>query len=228
MSRLLASCLSLVALILCADVSGGIADNQLTPEERREGFQLLFDGTSLTNWHAIPLGERPGAWRARDGLLGYEPGDSWLASDATYGDFVLRLDYRTGPDSDSGIFLRAAPEGYPSFTGMEIEIKDDPDGAPSPRSNTSLYGAAAPIRNATRGAGAWNAVDIAMLGRRLTAVWNGVKIHEIDLDDPAYAGAVRGPLSARARVGHIGFQAHLTGAPVEFRNIRIKALGDQR
>jgi hypothetical protein len=244
MIRFVALCLSAAAIISFPGVSGrgdqdagvrGIREqdplirgNELTPQERRDGFQLLFDGKSLANWHTIPLGDRPGAWRARDGVLSYEPGDSWLASDATYGDFVLRLDYRTGPESDSGIFLRATPAGYPSFTGMEIEIRNDPDGVPSPRSNTALYGAAAPTRNATRGAGEWNSVEIAVAGRRLTAIWNGVTIHDLNLDDPAYAAAARGPLSARARVGHVGFQAHLTGAPVEFRTIRIKAVADQR
>ena len=224
MIRFLAIYLSIVSLIAPAGRTSGAVDNQLTPEERREGFALLFDGKSLTNWHALPLGDHPAAWRARDGLLGYEPGDSWLASDATYADFVLRLDYRTGPDSDSGIFLRSTPAGYPSFTGMEIEIRTDPQGAPPEKTNTSLYGAAAPIKNATRGSGEWNTVEISLIGRHLTAIWNGVTIHDLDLDDPAYAGALRGPLSARAREGHIGFQSHLTGAPVEFRNVRIRTV----
>lgn len=200
--------------------------NELTPQERQEGFELLFDGQSLTNWHAIPLGDSPGTWRARDGILSYEPGDSWLASDRTYMSFVLRLEYRTGTASDSGIFLRSTSAGYPSFTGMEIEIKTDPGEAPALRSNTSLYGAAAPLKNVTRGAGEWNVVEISVLGRRLKAVWNGDTIHDVNLDDPAYAGALRGPLSARAAEGHIGFQAHLTGAPVEFRNVRIKPVRD--
>jgi hypothetical protein len=199
---------------------------ELTPQERQEGFELLFDGQSLTNWHAIPLGDSPGTWRARDGILSYEPGDSWLASDRTYASFVLRLEYRTGAGSDSGIFLRSTPAGYPSFTGMEIEIKTDPGEVPALRSNTSLYGAAAPMKNVTRGAGEWNLVEISVLGRRLKAVWNGETIHDINLDDPAYANALRGPLNARAAEGHIGFQAHLTGSPVEFRNVRIRVAKD--
>jgi hypothetical protein len=224
MVRLVAVCLSIVSLIAPAARSGGAADNQLTSQERSEGFELLFDGTSLEQWESIPLGDRPAQWRARDGLLGYEPGDSWLASRGTYRDFVLRLEYRTGPESDSGIFLRSPTAGYPSFTGLEIEIKNDPDGPPSPRSNTSVYGAAAPIKNVTKAAGEWNTVEISLIGRHLTAIWNGVTIHDLDLDDPAYAGALRGPLSARAREGRIGFQAHLTGAPVEFRNVRIRSI----
>jgi hypothetical protein len=215
----------LLALVLSL-LSSGSPDNELTPQERQEGFELLFDGQSLTNWHAIPLGDNPGTWRARDGILSYEPGDSWLASDKTYASFVLRLEYRTGAGSDSGIFLRSTPAGYPSFTGMEIEIKTDPDGPPALRSNTALYGAAAPLKNVTRGTGEWNVVEISLLGRRLKAVWNGETIHDLNLDDPAYAQALRGPLSARAVEGQIGFQAHLTGAPVEFRNVRIKSVKD--
>lgn len=222
MCRFLAVCLSIASLLAPATRSGGGVDSQLSPQEQREGFELLFDGKSLETWESIPLGSRPAQWRARDGILGYEPGDSWLASGATYRDFVLRLEYRTGPDSDSGIFLRSPAAGYPSFTGLEIEIRNDPDGPPSPRSNTAVYGAAAPIRNVTKPAGEWNTAEISLIGRHLTAIWNGVTIHDLDLDDPAYAGAMRGPLSTRSREGRIGFQAHLTGAPVEFRNVRIK------
>ena len=67
-----------------------------------------------------------------------------------------------------------------------------------------------------------------MIGRRLQATWNGVAIHDVDLDDPQYAGAQRGPLAKRAASGHIGFQAHLTGAPVEFRHVRIKVVQPAR
>jgi hypothetical protein len=212
--------LALAVLTGLPAASGG----QLAADERQAGFELLFDGVSLTNWHTIPLGGTPGTWHARNGVLSYEPGDSWLASDRTYANFILRLEYRTGPGSDSGIFLRSTPAGYPSFTGMEIEITTDPESAPSTRSNTSLYGAAAPLKNATRGAGEWNSVEISVIARHLTAVWNGVTIHDVNLDDQAFAGALRAPLSARATSGHIGFQAHLNGSPVEFRNIRIRVL----
>jgi hypothetical protein len=218
---------SVAFLLILLPLAGSIPQpdqNDLSAEERREGFVALFDGKTLANWHALPLGATPGAWRARDGLLSYEPGDSWLASDKTYTDFVLRLEYRTGPESDSGIFMRSLPTGYPSFTGMEIEIKNAPAEIPAPRSNTSLYGAAAPLKNVTKPAGQWNVAEITVRGRLLTAIWNGETIHDVNLDDVKYDGAVRGPLRARAPAGHIGFQAHLTGAPVEFRRIRIKVI----
>jgi Domain of Unknown Function (DUF1080) len=189
-----------------------------------DGFVALFDGRSLTGWQTIPLGENPGTWVVRDGVLTHTPGDSWIATTGTYTDFVLRLEYRTFKDTDSGIFLRSPAKGYPSFTGMEFEIRNDPASAPTARSNTALYGAAAARKNVTKADGAWNLVEISLIERRLVATWNGETIHELDLDDPAYAGALRAPLGGRAASGHIGFQAHLTGTPVEFRAIRLKVI----
>lgn len=222
--------MSVVACVLAAFLLNGpygvqaASPDMLSAQEKQDGFVSLFDGKSLTGWQTIGLGAEVGSWIARDGVLTHTPGDSWIATTASYTDFVVRLEYRTGDGTDSGIFMRSAPKGYPSFTGMEIEIKNDPDGAPSPRSNTSVYGAAAPLRKVTKANGAWNVVEISVTGRRLVAIWNGEKIHDLDLDDPAYAGALRGPLSARVASGHIGFQAHATGVPVEFRNIRMKVV----
>jgi len=198
--------------------------------ERAEGFVPLFDGRSLTGWKTISLatGAQPtGSWYVRDGVLSNDRdrGENWLATEMTYTDFVLRLEYKTGADTDSGIFFRSAAEGYPSFTGMEFEIKGNDVGtAPTVRSTSAIYGAAAPLKVASRAAGDWNQVEVTVQGRRVRAVWNGETVHDVNLDDAAYAKAQRGPLSARVPSGHIGFQAHLNGAPVEFRNVRIRVL----
>lgn len=224
-------------LCLCLSLGATVVDSGLTAQEpivstaeRAEGFVPLFDGRSLAGWKTISLatGVQPtGSWYVRDGVLSNDRdrGENWLATEATYTDFVLRLEYRTGADTDSGIFFRSAAAGYPSFTGMEFEIKGNDVGtAPTPRSTSAIYGAAAPLKVMNRPAGVWNQVEVTVRGRRVRAVWNGEPIHDVNLDDPAYANAQRGPLSARVPSGHIGFQAHLNGAPVEFRNVRIKVL----
>ena len=153
----------------------------------------LFDGRSLNGWMTTPLGENVGSWVARDGvLIGHARRQLFdRRRPGLYTDFVLRLEYRTGTDSDSGIFMRSTEKGYPSFTGMEIKIRNDAEGAPGPRSNTSIYGAAAPRKNVTKADGAWNVVEISLIKRRLVATLNGETIHDLDLDDPAYAGALR-------------------------------------
>jgi hypothetical protein len=192
-----------------------------------EGFVPLLDGSSLAGWKTISLGTPTGSWYVRDGVLSNDRdrGENWLATEATYADFVLRLEYRVGQTSDSGIFFRSSPQGYPSFTGMEFEIKGNDAGqAPTVRSTSAIYGAVAPTKIAAKPAGEWNQVEVTVQGRRVIATWNGEKVHDVNLDDPAYAAAQRGPLSARVPNGHIGLQGHLNGSPVEFRNIRLKPL----
>ena len=216
--------MTLATVVLAALLAQAQAATGVTADERKEGFVPLFDGTSLTGWQTIPLGDTPGAWVVRDGVLTHTPGDSWMATVGTYTDFILRLEYRTGKDTDSGVFLRSLARGYPSFTGMEIEIRNESATPPTTQSNTALYGAAAPRVTAAKPDGAWTVVEISVIKRHLLAVWTGQTIHDLDLDDAAYAGALRGSLRARAASGHIGFQAHLTGTPVEFRAIRLKVV----
>ena len=73
------------------------AQNSLTRRERKEGFELLFDGRTLSRWHSIKQSPDAGAWRGRKGVITWDKGGSWLATDDTYHDFVLPLEYRTGP-----------------------------------------------------------------------------------------------------------------------------------
>jgi hypothetical protein len=218
-----------LALTCVIAVSAQTPMNTLSPAERRDGFVLLFDGVSTKGWHQLPLqnDQNAGPWKARDGVLTYEPGESWLASDESYSDFVLRLDYRTtGADTDSGIFMRSPAAGYPSWTGMELEMKGNDNGAaPGLRTSMSLIGSAAALKAAHKAPGEWNTVDITLNKMRFTVVVNGEKIHDFSLDDPAYAvDRQHTPLADRAKTGFIGFQAHRNGAPAEYRNIRIKAI----
>jgi len=216
MLRTIAVSLGFVSVAWCA--------NSLTHQERKDGFELLFDGKTLSHWHSIKQAPDAGSWRARKGILTWVKGGSWLASDDTYYDFILRLEYRTGPQSNSGIFLRASPSGNPAFSGMELQILSDAGKPAGVHSTGSFYGAVAPAKSMAKPDGEWNQVEITLLKRGLTAVWNGAKILDVNLDDPRFQNAQERPLAARAPFGHIGLQAYESGAPVEFRNIRIKVI----
>ena len=73
---------ALVALIGLA--SAAHAANSLSRQERREGFVLLFDGKSMRNWHTVKQRPDAGRWLTRKGVLTWEKGGSWLATDDTY------------------------------------------------------------------------------------------------------------------------------------------------
>jgi hypothetical protein len=216
MLRTIAIFLGFVSIAFCA--------NSLSSEERKDGFELLYDGKTLTHWHSIKLQPDAGSWTAHKGVITWVKGGSWLATDDTYYDFVLRLEYRTGSQSNSGIFLRSGPAGNPAFSGMELQILGDAGKPVDVHSTGALYGAAAPSKSMAKPDGEWNQVEITVLKRELTAIWNGEQILDINLDDHKYSNAEERPLGWRSPYGHIGLQAYPTGAPVEFRNIRIKVV----
>jgi hypothetical protein len=214
----------LFPFLLASLVLPAAGANKLSRAERRDGFQLLFDGRSLRNWHSIRQRPDAGGWTVRKGILTWNKGGSWLATDDMYYDFVLRLEYRTRGNSNSGIFLRSLPEGNPAFSGMELQILSDAGKPPGLRSTGALYGAVAPLRNAAKPDGEWNHVEVTVRERRVVASWNGDKVLDVNLDDPAYQNVQQKPLAERAEYGHVGLQAYNQGEPVEFRNIRIRVL----
>ena len=77
----------------------------------------------------------------------------------------------------------------------------------------------APTKNLNKLDGQWNTVEVTVLKRQLTAVWNGEKVLDVSLDDPQYP-----KFAGRGQYGHIGLQAHAFGEPAAFRNIRIKPI----
>jgi hypothetical protein len=187
------------------------------------GQVALFDGQSTKGW--TPVGGKPDNWAVRDGLLVTRgDGGGWLSTDKTYANFVLRLEYRTGPAGNSGVFIRAPREGDAAYTGMEIQILDDDDAkykALQPFQYTgSVYGVVAARRGHTKPPGQWNAMEITADGPKVRVVLNGAEIVKADLTEHSSA-ADKHPGILR-RDGYIGLQSH--SDPVEFRNITIKEL----
>lgn len=63
----------------------------------QDGFTSLFTGRDLSGWK-VPAGDN-GHWRVVEGLVDYDaeseaPGDKSLWSERTFGDFVLKVDWR--------------------------------------------------------------------------------------------------------------------------------------
>jgi hypothetical protein len=86
--KLAASILSL--FLLSSVVSGPVASTQ-------DGFTPLFNGKDFTGWK-VPAGDN-GHWKVVDGVIDYDAeseatGDKSLYSERTFGDFVLRLEWR--------------------------------------------------------------------------------------------------------------------------------------
>ena len=182
------------------------------------GFVPIFTGHDLTGWHAI--GQQD--WHADDGVLWTEGKGGWLSSDQPFADFALRLEYRLTKGAVSGIFLRSAEQGDPTFTGLKIALVDDAGQLTDLHSTGAIYGAVIPLYSVGRRAGEWNQVELSCVGRHLTLFLNGNRIHKIDFDDPAFVFAEKRPLSRVPNQGYIGLESRTNR--VDFRNLRIQVI----
>jgi 3-keto-disaccharide hydrolase len=85
----------LVVVSLSAFLAGLSLDSYA--DEAPAGFVALFNGKDLTGWK-VPPGDN-GHWTVKDGVIDYDArseakGEKSLWSDKSYGDFVLKLDWR--------------------------------------------------------------------------------------------------------------------------------------
>lgn len=181
-------------------------------------FTSIFDGVDLDGWHMV--GQQD--WHADNGILWTEGKGGWLRSEHKYADFVWRLEYRVSKGAVGGIFLRAAEQGDPTFTGLKIALLDDAGQLTDLHSTGAIYGAVIPLYSVGRKAGEWNEVEITCADRHLTVFLNGNRIHKIDFDDPAFVFSEKRPLSKVPNQGYIGLESHANR--IDFRNLRIQVI----
>lgn len=203
--------------------------NVLTGEERAQGFRLLFDGTTLEGWAATKY---PEGWLVRDGLLVCKGESSgYLHTIEQFENFVLRLEYRTAPGANSGIFFRWSDLQDPVHTGLEMQILDTYGQETMQRNSAgALYDLVAPSSNAVRPAGEWNVASVRCEGSRIWLELNGTVVVDADIDQWTTAGQnpdgspnkFKYAWRDMPRSGHIGLQDH--GGYVEFRNVKLAVL----
>ena len=125
----------------------------------------LFDGHTLTGW--APRGGE-NRWRVADGTLTNSGGGANLATTRTFGDFRLHVEFRYPAGSNSGVYLRGR---------YEVQIENDEetrrDQEPALVDIGGVYGFLAPTQYAARAPGEWQAMDVTLVGRRVTVVLNG-------------------------------------------------------
>ena len=100
----------------------------LTPQQLDEGWVRLFDGHTLAGWSIMGNAD----WRCKDGVIRVTRGDpSFLVSNFDIADYELKVDFRCAPETNSGVFLRTAPE--PGDVGLDcLELNIAPPDNPYP------------------------------------------------------------------------------------------------
>ena len=186
------------------------APNTLTKEEAAAGWKWLFDGATLNGWepHQAAATE-PAAteWGVADGAI-FCTGDrrGWLGTADTFGDFNLKIQFRVGAKTNSGVFLRSQKTGgIPAETGYELQIWDF-----RPTYKTGALVNAIEAEPTKILADQWNSYDVIADGDHFVVVLNGKKL--VDGHDSKHSSSV------------VGLQYNTGRGKVEFRDIKIRAI----
>jgi hypothetical protein len=201
---------------------------ELTAQEKKEGYKVLFDGTNMHNWmgnttdYVIEEGNiaiRPKPGKGSGGNL---------FTKEEFSDFVYRFEFQLTPGANNGLGIRAPLEGDAAYQGMELQILDSE--APIYKDlhvyqyHGSIYGTIPAKRGFLKPVGEWNYEEVIVKGPKIKVILNGTVILDADITDARKNGAADGQAhpGLMRNSGHIGFLGH--GSPVQFRNIRIKDL----
>jgi len=203
----------------CKLVIGAAALLCLTINVRADetNFKSLFNGGDLSGWQGVTSAASD-SWKVEQGLLvctGVK--GTWLRSDAEYGDFNLRFDYKLRPGGNSGIYLRVPLDGaHREGGGAEVQLLDDRDARYQSIKPTqacgSIYLVAPAKQSVGRPAGEWNTMEIDCRGTSYRVTHNGILV--LDANENEFP-----ELAKRFKKGYLGLQNH--SEEVWFRNLRI-------
>lgn len=110
--------------------------NTISPNEAKEGWNLLWDGKTTDGWRGAKLSTFPAkGWKIENGLLkviksdGAESANGGdIVTTRKYKNFILKVDFKITEGANSGIKYFVNPDlnkGEGSAIGCEFQILDD-------------------------------------------------------------------------------------------------------
>ncbi len=201
------------------------------PDTSGNGWETMFN-RGLTN--ALFAA---GVWSDSGGIFTATK-DEALWSKDEYDDFVLDLDFMNADGTNSGVVVHATDMKDWIPHSVEIQIADDYSKEWSSVSPTwqcaAIFGHQAATNKTLYKAGEWNHFTITCRGRKIWVVLNGTLVNTCDMslftsaktnpDGSEIPSWLRNPMATLPLHGHIGFQGKHAGAPIYFRNIKVKRL----
>lgn len=219
--------------------------NQLTFQEKKDGWQLLWDGETTTGWRGAKLQEFPeSGWEIENGVLtvlasggGESEAGGDIVTKKLYGDFEMKTDFKITEGANSGIKYYVDTElnkGEGSSIGLEFQILDDerhPDAKLGNHEGSRTVGSLYDLIQAgtdkhMNPIGEWNTAHIVSKENRVEHWLNGIKVLEYERGSEDFLKLVNEskykdwPNFGLLEKGNILLQDH--GDRVSFKNIKIK------
>ena len=175
----------------------------------------IFNGKDLSGWE--PIGNAQNSkWVARDGELvndnpvvegQHGPGTANLKTTQKWQDFKVHFEVNCPEHGNSGFYLRG-----------RYEIQIGTEGGTQPTHEMgAVYSHFAPAGNLGNRLGEWSSFDVTFVGRYLTVIRDGVKIH----DNVEIPGPTGGALdSNEGEPGPFFLQGDHQGV-IRYRNITV-------
>ncbi len=233
MKRFLMHCL-LVAILLW------VQSCQKAPSQPSLPLTAHPDTATWTDLFAQDLSDAntpEGIWTVEDGVLtASEDQAIWTQKD--YDNFIIDLEFKTADGTNSGVIVYCTDTQNWIPNSVEIQIADDFSEQWSKADKTwqcgAIFGRLAASESAVKKAGEWNRFTITCKDKMIYILLNDKAITTMDMslwtqadknpdgtDIPAWLSK---PLAELPTHGQIGFQGKHAGAPIYFRNVKIREI----
>lgn len=233
--------LTIITLFICVISSyAQNVINTLSKEEKKQGWQLLFNGKNLDGWTSVGKTTGPEkGWTIENGILTVNKGGPQHGRDIItqkeFSEFELYFEFCLTKAANSGVkyLFRKYEQG--GWLGNEYQVLDDdfhPDakaGRNGNRKTAALYDILPTGKKRMKPTGEWNTARIVVKGSEVVHYLNGEKVVTYDRNSQSYKDAVglskfknAKPLFGTVEKGHILLQDHQD--EVSFRNIKIRNL----
>ncbi|MGC3996311.1 MAG: DUF1080 domain-containing protein [Anaeromyxobacter sp.] len=208
------------------------APNTLTEQEKKDGWQLLFDGKTTTGWRRLGFDAVPeGPWIVKDGALVHQAGKQSgndIIFDKQFENFELSWEWIVPKkNGNSGIKYRVLEtKGKNGAFGPEYQMMNDP-GVTDKHSTGSLYDMLPPVNAKLAPEGEWNHSRVIIRGNKGEHWLNGQKTVEFEFGNEVFNEALakskfKGKEWGKQPKGYIALTDH--GDEAMFRSIKILEL----
>jgi len=225
-----------LAMVFLGCVAAVRADDGVPPTKHPDSskWQDLF-APDLSN-AVYPKG----IWYLEDGSLTASE-DKCIWTKEKYDDFILDIEFKNGPAANSGVFLHCSNIDDFVPNSVEAQILDDYDAkwasVPKTWHCGGIFGRLAPSETAVKKAGEWNRMTVTCKGSMIYVLLNGKQTAVFDMrkwtsaktnpDGSETPSWLSKPAAELPLKGQIGLQGKHGGAPIHFRNLKIKPLAPQ-
>lgn len=247
MKKLLSLVIAAAIINSCSSqkvATANMQPNTLTAQEKKDGWQLLFDGKTTNGWHTYGYNSIMKGWSVKDGSLSLDtsdrkevhvPGSKDIVTANEYESYHFKTDWKISPGGNSGIIFNVQEDKskYPNTyqTGLEMQVLDNDrhrDGKIIKHRAGDLYDLISSSSEPVKPIGEWNTAEIILNKGKLDFYLNGVHVIDTRMWDDNWNKMVAGSKFKSMtgfgtfKKGRIALQEH--GHEVWFRNIKIRRL----